>query len=531
VRLQTGPTGALVNTITYDAFGKVLSETAPATGDRYAYTGRERDSYTGLQYNRARWYDPASGRWNSEDPLDFAAGDANLYRYVGNFATGATDPSGKYWITKDEQTMLNLHAWLRENGINANGMTAKSGRGVLWIDPADYDAFEKLIRNSFDEAAAKEIIKAAKNQRHLQDNGDSITETSPGKTLFGTSENEEMEEFWQQQEKAAREALIKEWKADHPGKSLPVRYIPPAITGPEGSGSRNRAPEIDLDALRDWKKEKLRTSKLSEKQKQEVLERDKRRSIPIQRRSDEQYAKDLAERKLEQRAENLVKSGVVDDLGRARLMILAEDSTGLMKLFWWFGAAAHPGSPGWAVIAAGGAAYARPLNPPPFGPAYLPPGSIVPIRPRNEGYFEPRDFPPNSTGPNYPPGATSPWRPPSPSQREPETRGPKLSLNAQDLLNGKNIRVKSIKEADDLLREALPRAKKVTGTGPGQSGPPDWRKFKGKDPNGMYHKDYHFDPETGRIYGHGEGNPHGDAKHINIKLPDGRKVTIIIEPN
>jgi hypothetical protein len=25
---------------------------------RYGYTGRERDSLTGLQYNRARWYDP-----------------------------------------------------------------------------------------------------------------------------------------------------------------------------------------------------------------------------------------------------------------------------------------------------------------------------------------------------------------------------------------------------------------------------------------------------------------------------------------
>jgi RHS repeat-associated protein len=107
VRLQTNGSGALVNTITYDAFGKVLSETAPATVDRYAYTGRERDSYTGLQYNRARWYDPATGRWNSEDPLDFAAGDANLYRYVGNFVTGATDPSGLAKSVQDLRNELN----------------------------------------------------------------------------------------------------------------------------------------------------------------------------------------------------------------------------------------------------------------------------------------------------------------------------------------------------------------------------------------------------------------------------------------
>ena len=35
-----------------------------------------------------------SGRWTTQDPLGFAAGDANLYRYVGNMATMATDPSG-----------------------------------------------------------------------------------------------------------------------------------------------------------------------------------------------------------------------------------------------------------------------------------------------------------------------------------------------------------------------------------------------------------------------------------------------------
>jgi len=81
-----------------------------------------------------------------------------------------------------------------------------------------------------------------------------------------------------------------------------------------------------------------------------------------------------------------------------------------------------------------------------------------------------------------------------------------------------------------LLKEALKDARKVTGTGPGQSGPPDWTNFKGKDPKGIYHKDYHFDPKTGRIYGHGEGNPHGNFKHINVKLPDGTKVTIIIAP-
>jgi len=78
-----------------DASGTVIASNNPAAIDTlFGYTGRDWDSDTGLQYNRARWYDPALGRWLSQDPIGFAAGDVNLYRYVGNSPTNATDPSG-----------------------------------------------------------------------------------------------------------------------------------------------------------------------------------------------------------------------------------------------------------------------------------------------------------------------------------------------------------------------------------------------------------------------------------------------------
>jgi hypothetical protein len=41
-------------------------------------------------------YDPRVGRWLSEDPLGFTAGDANVYRYVLNSPTNFTDPSGLF---------------------------------------------------------------------------------------------------------------------------------------------------------------------------------------------------------------------------------------------------------------------------------------------------------------------------------------------------------------------------------------------------------------------------------------------------
>ncbi len=39
-------------------------------------------------------FDPTIGRWQTKDPKSFDAGDTNLYRYVGNHPSYATDPSG-----------------------------------------------------------------------------------------------------------------------------------------------------------------------------------------------------------------------------------------------------------------------------------------------------------------------------------------------------------------------------------------------------------------------------------------------------
>jgi RHS repeat-associated protein len=96
VNVLTDSTGAVIDRILFDGYGNILSQTNPAASDRYLFTGREFDRVTGLQYNRARYYDPTTGRWTSRDPVGFDAGDTNLYRYVSNGPTGATDPTGKF---------------------------------------------------------------------------------------------------------------------------------------------------------------------------------------------------------------------------------------------------------------------------------------------------------------------------------------------------------------------------------------------------------------------------------------------------
>ena len=94
VETITDGEGVVVDKRTFDSFGRVLSESNPSVSFRYGYTGRDRDLESGLDYYRARYYDSQVGRFISVDPMGFGAGDTNLYRYVGNNSTNATDPTG-----------------------------------------------------------------------------------------------------------------------------------------------------------------------------------------------------------------------------------------------------------------------------------------------------------------------------------------------------------------------------------------------------------------------------------------------------
>ena len=100
----------LVNHLIYNALGQVTAADNPQTttsttdgilpglntagSPQQAYTGQLYDPQTGLYYYDARWFDPFTNQFISEDPIGFAAGDTNLRRYVGNSNPNATDPSG-----------------------------------------------------------------------------------------------------------------------------------------------------------------------------------------------------------------------------------------------------------------------------------------------------------------------------------------------------------------------------------------------------------------------------------------------------
>jgi len=87
----------VVESYTYDAYGKTVKTSSVETGNPFAYAGREMDEED-LFYYRARYYDPTAGRFLSEDPIGFASGDFNFYRYVLNNPVNYTDPYGHgFW--------------------------------------------------------------------------------------------------------------------------------------------------------------------------------------------------------------------------------------------------------------------------------------------------------------------------------------------------------------------------------------------------------------------------------------------------
>jgi hypothetical protein len=95
-------------------------------------------------------YDPKIGRWLSQDPLAFEAGDSNLYRYVQNDPTNATDPLGlKLMVAGKELTKVTDPAYtamVEDKDFAKDATIVKEILGEMVLSPKEnrtYD-FPKL---------------------------------------------------------------------------------------------------------------------------------------------------------------------------------------------------------------------------------------------------------------------------------------------------------------------------------------------------------------------------------------------------
>jgi len=111
VRDVVSNSGRVLSHIDYGAFGNITYQSNPALSGDLFFTGDQFDPETGFYFSRARYYDPTTARWTTQDPMSFAAGQSNLYQYVSNSPTSATDPSGlwsswRYFLAAATATLV-----------------------------------------------------------------------------------------------------------------------------------------------------------------------------------------------------------------------------------------------------------------------------------------------------------------------------------------------------------------------------------------------------------------------------------------
>ena len=93
---ETLEDGQVKSTLRYDAFGRI-TQGEPKQDKLFAFNGEEYVPQTGLQYLRARHYDPAQGRFTTQDTYLGSSGSIlsqNRYAYCSNDPVNYTDPSG-----------------------------------------------------------------------------------------------------------------------------------------------------------------------------------------------------------------------------------------------------------------------------------------------------------------------------------------------------------------------------------------------------------------------------------------------------
>ncbi len=93
VRVLTDEGGDVVGSQAFDPYGNPTERSGAATP--FGFAGEYTDDETGLQYLRARFYDPSTGQFLTRDPIEAITRSA--YAYVGGNPLNAVDPSGLEW--------------------------------------------------------------------------------------------------------------------------------------------------------------------------------------------------------------------------------------------------------------------------------------------------------------------------------------------------------------------------------------------------------------------------------------------------
>jgi RHS repeat-associated protein len=119
ITAATNSAGAVVSRVSYTPFGEVAS--VEGSAPVVAFTGQIFDAETGLYYVRARYYDPASGRFTQPDPAGWVPGanHESTYLYGAGSPLTNVDPTGLRIERADRQAAAAEAARVRNDPLGA----------------------------------------------------------------------------------------------------------------------------------------------------------------------------------------------------------------------------------------------------------------------------------------------------------------------------------------------------------------------------------------------------------------------------
>ncbi|MFN8496435.1 MAG: RHS repeat-associated core domain-containing protein [Anaerolineae bacterium] len=174
VATLTNASGQPVVSYVYDAFGKTRLQTGSATND-LRFTGQQLDE-TQLYFMRARYYDPALGRFISRDTF---AGDSedpaslHPYIYAASNPLNLVDPSGESF---EEWKNNTLDFW-KEVGVQAKA-TYQIAAGTITGDATAKLALSYTLDDIRSGAALQRLPDAAKRTAEAIDLPQGMRETA-----------------------------------------------------------------------------------------------------------------------------------------------------------------------------------------------------------------------------------------------------------------------------------------------------------------------------------------------------------------
>jgi len=142
----------------------VMNGRSGSTGNEedYKFTGKERDTETGLDYFGARYYDSKIGRWLSVDPLADKSPGVSPYAYSLNNPLNYVDPDGKFPL------LTRLAQWLSSpNGQRVVQKVNRFGKNLAsrsyWN--REWKGFSQKVQNLPSRISndASRVFNSAKN--------------------------------------------------------------------------------------------------------------------------------------------------------------------------------------------------------------------------------------------------------------------------------------------------------------------------------------------------------------------------------